>query len=220
MSEVQYRTFEPDLEVRSDGDGRTIVGIAVPWGVRQRIDSQLVEQFRRGAFNGQLRAPHRVRFAREHVTLGGTLIGTTKVLRDDAAGLYGVWRVSKTPAGDETLELVKDGALRELSIGFREGQNKRLHDGTIERVTATLREVAVVMEGAYGEAAVVAGVRSAQPGDDDDQWELRELAQLRLPDTGTTLVIGQRLLAERTPAPAGTPNLDKARALLDNLNLD
>ncbi|WP_188193441.1 HK97 family phage prohead protease [Nonomuraea sp. SYSU D8015] len=157
-----YRSFTPDLEVRSGGDGRTIVGIAVPYGKAQRIDSQLVEQFARGAFNNQIRAAHRIPFAREHVPLGGALIGRTLMLRDDAAGLYGEWRVSKTPTGDETLELVKDGALHQLSIGFRERQNRRLAGGVIERVTATLREVAVVMQGAYGELAAVAAVRSSQ----------------------------------------------------------
>lgn len=165
MDVIAFRTFTPDLEVRSGGDGRTIVGIAVPYGQPVRIDSTLVEQFARGAFNHQLRAPHRVRFAREHLQLGGTLIGVTKVLRDDAAGLYGEWYVSKTPAGDETLELVRDGALRELSIGFREVQNRRLPTGVVERVKADLREVAVVMEGAYGELAVATGVRAATASD-------------------------------------------------------
>lgn len=167
-----YRSFTPDLEVRAGGDGRTIVGIAVPYDVDQRIDSRLVERFARGAFNEQIRAAvervrgvgmpaNRVPFAREHMARGGTLIGTTRVLRDDAAGLYGEWRVSATPSGDETLELVRDGALSQLSIGFREGHNRRSRGGVTERVTAELREVAVVMEGAYGEQALVSAVRQA-----------------------------------------------------------
>lgn len=159
------RTFTPELEIRSaakGGDGRTIVGIAVPFERAQRIDHSLVEQFARGAFNHQIAAAHRVPFAREHMSLGGTLIGRTVALRDDAAGLYGEWRVSKTAAGDETLELVKDGALQDLSIGFRERQNRRLADGTIERTTADLREVSVVLEGAYGAGAMVAAVRAAE----------------------------------------------------------
>lgn len=158
------RRFSPELEVRSTaqgGDGRTIVGIAVPYGRPQRIDPTLVEQFARGAFNHQLSAVRRVGFAREHQTLGGKLIGTTTMLRDDAAGLYGEFRVSKTAAGDETLELVKDGALTDLSIGFRARLSRRLPDGTIERQTAHLREVSVVAEGAYGDGATVSGVRHA-----------------------------------------------------------
>lgn len=175
MTEVAYRSFTPELEIQTrarGGDGRTICGIAVPYGRAQRIDDRLVEQFRRGAFNHQLRDAHRVKLARDHMALGGTLIGATVLLRDDAAGLYGEWRVSNTVVGEETLELVKDGALTDLSIGFRERQNKRLPGGVTERVSADLREVAVVMEGAYGQGALVSAVRSI-----DD--EIDRLAQAR-----------------------------------------
>jgi HK97 family phage prohead protease len=156
-----YRTFAPDLEIRSGGDGRTVVGIAVPWQVPTQVTPRLREQWAEGAFDHQLRALFRVRFAREHVELGGSLIGPTRMLRNDAAGLYGEWYVSRTPVGDETLELVKDGALRQLSIGFRERQNRTLADGTVERVTADLFEVALTMEGAYAELAGVSAVRTA-----------------------------------------------------------
>lgn len=155
-----YRTFRPDLEIRSTGGGRTIVGIAVPWRVPSQITDTLREEFIEGAFDHQLRALQRVRFAREHVDLGGTLIGATRELRNDAAGLYGEWWVSRTPIGDETLELVKDGALSDLSIGFTERQNRHAPDGTVQRVTADLFEVAVTLEGAYGQLAGVGGVRS------------------------------------------------------------
>lgn len=161
MSEMLYRTVTPELELRAKGDGRTIYGIVVPYNTPMRIDSRLTEQFARGAFNHQLNAPNRVRFAREHVNLGGTLIGAAKMLRDDAKGLYGEFRVSRTPVGDETLELVKDGALTQLSVGFREVANGRLPGGIVERLKAHLFEVASVIEGAYGEHAVAAGVRSA-----------------------------------------------------------
>ena len=180
MAEVFTRTFTPELEILTrakGGDGRTIVGIAVPYARPQRIDPRLVEQFSRGAFNAQIKAARRVPFAREHMQLGGTLIGRT-TLRDDAAGLYGEWRVSATTVGDETLELVRDGALDELSIAFREGQNKRLPGGVIERLTAELREVAVVMQGAYGEMATVAGVRSAEEWDDGAAKRLEQARQL------------------------------------------
>lgn len=161
--QVLYRSVATDLELRSKGDGRTITGIAVPYERDQRIDSRLVERFARGAFGSPqdlARAAGRVKFARDHLGRGGTVIGVTTLLRDDTSGLYGEWRVSKTPAGEETLELVRDGALTDLSIGFREGQNRKLSGGVTERVSAELREVAVVLEGAYGEGALVAGVRA------------------------------------------------------------
>jgi HK97 family phage prohead protease len=160
-----FRSYAPDLEVRSGGDGRTICGIVVPYNAPTRIDDRLVEQFARGAFAHQYGKPTRVRLEREHVELGGTLIGAGSLMRDDAAGLYMELRASRTPVGDETLELVKDGALHQLSVGFAERQNRRLAGGVTERVKADLRSVAVVMQGAYGDLAVVGGVRSAGAAD-------------------------------------------------------
>jgi Escherichia/Staphylococcus phage prohead protease len=161
LSGVEYRSFEPDLEIRAGGDGRTVVGIAVPYNRVQQINHNLVEEFVHGAFAHQIRAFHRVPFARDHLGLGGTPIGKTIALREDASGLYGEWRVSATPTGDETLELLRDGVLRELSIGFREDKNRRTPEGVIQRTRAHLREVAVVMEGAYGDKAAVSAVRQA-----------------------------------------------------------
>lgn len=158
------RSFTPELEIRSaakGGDGRTIEGIAVPYFRPQRIDAHLTEQFARGAFNHQIGAPNRVKFSREHLDLGGVLIGKAIELRDDAAGLWGAWRISRTPVGDESLELAKDGVLDELSIGFHERQNKREPDGTITRVTANLVETALVLNGAYKRGALVSAVRNA-----------------------------------------------------------
>jgi HK97 family phage prohead protease len=161
------RTFSPLLEVRSaakGGDGRTIEGIAVPFLRRQRIDHALVEQFAPGAFDHQIRAAHRIAFTRDHISQGGTLIGRATELRNDALGLWGAFRVSATAAGDETLALVADGALSELSVGFRAQKDHTEPDGTITRVRADLVEVSVVLAGAYGSAAEIMAVRSADQG--------------------------------------------------------
>lgn len=170
MSTLETRQFVPaDLEVRSTGDGRTVHGIAVPYGVPQRINDELTEQFDLGVFAHQLRAANRVKFSREHLALGGSLIGPTTLMREDAKGLYWEARASRTPLGDETLELIKDGALRHLSIGFRARPrgSVRLPSGVVARRKADLFEVAIVLEGAYGEAAQTTGVRSAGGIDED-----------------------------------------------------
>jgi HK97 family phage prohead protease len=165
MSDTIVRGFAPELEIRSaakGGDGRTVEGIAVPYNRPQKIDATLTEQFARGAFAAQANAAHRVKFSRDHLAYGGTLIGRAVELRDDAAGLWGAFRVSATPAGEETLELLRDGVLDELSVGFRTAQDRREADGTITRVKAHLVEVSVVLEGAYGRGALVSAVREAQ----------------------------------------------------------
>jgi HK97 family phage prohead protease len=176
------RTFTPLLEVRSaakGGDGRTVEGIAVPYGYKQHIDHTLTEQFAAGAFNHQLNAAFRVPFSRDHMSQGGVLIGRALELRDDAMGLWGRWRVSATQSGDETLALIADGVLSELSVGFRERENRREPDGTITRVRADLREVSVVLAGAYGEHASVLAVRDAADQQDHVRPEQRRIDQVR-----------------------------------------
>ena len=166
MSEMLYRSFRPDIEVRSKGgDGRTVHGILVPWHAPTRITDQLVEEFEAGAFDHQFRAASRIKFAREHLPLGGTLIGAMidGSMRNDVAGLYGELRTARTPIGEETLELIKAGALTDLSVGFRERAdgNRRKPGGIVCRTKADMFEVAITLEGAYGELAMAAGVRSA-----------------------------------------------------------
>lgn len=155
-----YRSFTPQVEVRTSGDGRTVYGIAVPYGAEMRIDSTLTESFARGAFNKQITAANRIVYTRDHQAHGGQIIGRVTQLRDDSAGLYFEARISPTSVGDDTLTLIRDGVLDQHSIGFSAGQDRRLANGTIERVTATLRELSVVPEGAYGELAVASGVRA------------------------------------------------------------
>jgi Escherichia/Staphylococcus phage prohead protease len=161
-----FRSFTPDLEVQSGGDGRLVRGIAVPYNQPQRIDASLTEEFVRGAFDHQMNAIHRVRFWNGHSVQGGVLIGHTVEARDDASGLYGEWRVAKTRDGDDALELIKNGTLDQLSIGFRvtAGGSQRTLDGVVQRTKANLFEVAVVPEGAYGEGATITGVRAVVDG--------------------------------------------------------
>jgi len=160
MTELITRSYTPDLEVRSKGDGRTVEGIVVPYGVAQYIDERLTEQFASGAFDHQVNAAHRIKFTRDHQSHGGKIIGRALSMRNDARGLYMEFRVSNTETGNETLELLKDEALTDLSIGFYAVSNRALPNGVLERTKANLFEVSVVPEGAYGEEAMVSAVRA------------------------------------------------------------
>lgn len=188
--ETIYRPVDADLEImraeQGGSDGRTVYGILVPWNHPQRIDATLTEQFERGSADHVIaagergRAPgglpaYRMHFAREHVRQGGSPVGRTCLLRDDSAGLYGEWRVSATPTGDELLELIKDGVYRELSVGFRAAPqwSRRMGDGTLSRTRFDPFEAAAVLRGAYADAAFVGGVR-------DESDEVAGLARDRL----------------------------------------
>lgn len=161
MSDLYHRSFQINLEHRAGGDGRTISGIAVPYDVEQRISGQLVEVFRKGAFADVVRAPFRVKLLRGHDAKAMPL-GRATMLKETDQGLYAEMRVSQTRAGDEVLELIKDGALDQLSIGFMPLKNRKRDDGVIERIKAHLAEISLVTFGAYGDLATVSGVRDSE----------------------------------------------------------
>jgi HK97 family phage prohead protease len=157
MSLVHVRSWSAALEVRGD-DGRTIVGIAVPYGQSATIGYRTTETFVRGAFTGA--DPSGIPLAATHPKDGAELpIGVTTELREEADGLHGAWRVSRTQLGDEVLELVRDGALSGLSIGFIElpGGNQWTADRShVTRTRAALDHVAVVRVPAYPGARIAA----------------------------------------------------------------
>lgn len=195
-SQMLFRAAEDwaDLEVRSVGDEGIIHGIAVPWNRPTRIDAHLTEEFVRGAFDGQMKrnGARSVFLSRDHLPMGGSPIGRLMTMRNDAAGLYIEGKVSPTMVGEETLTLVRDGVLDRFSIGFVVGQNQRSTDGVTRRVSATLREVAIVLNPAYKDA-LVAGVRSQ------------------------ACSCGAAHVAEEEPAPAGMTRSEELALLLAGL---
>jgi len=161
-NEIENRKYTVEFELRlSGGDGRTIYGLAVPYDKEQRISSTLTEVFRKGVFADVIRAPHRVKLLRGHGE--NNVLGRATLLKETDDGLYAEFRISKTREGDEALELVKDGALDQLSIGFMPIKNRKRSDGVMERIKAHLAEVSLVTFGAYGDMAAIAGVREGEP---------------------------------------------------------
>jgi HK97 family phage prohead protease len=155
---ILYRTFTAALEVRDDGDGRTLEGTVVPFGVETRIGPRLVEVFHPGAFAGTDSATLPLLALHDRETLP---IGIGVELRDEPTRWWGAFRVSKTRLGDEVLELVR--ALTGLSVGFLPvvGGDRWNADRTrVERVKALAHHVGVVPFPAYNDARIAA-VRAA-----------------------------------------------------------
>jgi HK97 family phage prohead protease len=177
-----HRAIPTELEVRG-GDGRTVHGIVVPYDRPTDITEArgtYRERFARGAFNGQLADPAaigRVRLLSQHKRDTNPL-GRAVELRDDTVGLVGAFRVSATQAGDEALELVRDGALDAFSIGFRPLGDEWNRDRTeVVRQRAQLHEVSLVTFPAYQDALVAgvrAGIRSVSPEDAARRFALLE----------------------------------------------
>src|SRR5829696_6559354 len=177
------RCYYPSgLQLRDGGDGRTLVGPVLPWGVEARVLDRgrlVVESFERGALAGT--DPARVPLTATHPRDAGTLpIGVTVELeeRDDAA--WGAWKVSKTALGDEVLELARDGVPLGLSVGFAEvagGSRWSVDRRRVTRTRAQLDHVAVVRVPAYAGAGVV-GVRGLGVAGGTSATPLLDLARL------------------------------------------
>jgi HK97 family phage prohead protease len=180
QSKVENRSYFAELEYRIEGDGRTITGIAVPYDIEQKVAPGLTEVFRKGAFADVVKAAFRVKLLRGHDAQALPL-GRATLLRETDKGLYGEFRISNTKAGDEVLELVKDGALDQLSIGFMPLKNRKRADGVVERLKAHLAEVSLVTFGAYGDLASVTGMRDLTDVDSPRLDAAREiLAKLKV----------------------------------------
>jgi uncharacterized protein len=165
---IHLREYTSTLAVRDGGDGRTLHGPVLPWGVEARVMDAgrlVTETFERGALAGT--DPGRVPLTATHPRDAGTLpIGVTLAIDERADAAWGEWRVSKTMLGDEVLELARDGVPLGLSIGFAEVPGGSRWSADRQRVTRTralLDHIAVVRVPAYAGAGVV-GVRDLATG--------------------------------------------------------
>jgi HK97 family phage prohead protease len=173
MPEYLIRAHPVDLSIR--GDGRTVTGLAAPFDAVAEVSDgagRYSEVFRAGAFARTIAERANVKLLAQH-NRESLPIGRTSLLREDRAGLYMEARVSQTRQGDEVLELVRDGALDALSIGFTPVRERMAKDGTTERLEVRLREISITPFPAY-ETALIGGVR------DDALFLSRDAALRRL----------------------------------------
>ena len=165
---IMTRGFDVALEVRSDGDGRTVLGRAVPYGQTAPIGGGKSERFVMGAFSRQIGGGqlHTVKLHASHSgrQAGDILsqVGKTVHLAEQSDGLHGAWQLYDTAAGDHVLQLVKTGEVTGLSIGFKALDTKLGSDGAYERHGAHLDHVALTTSPVYAGAQVTA-VRSEHP---------------------------------------------------------
>lgn len=86
----------------------------------------------------------------------GRAVGMSRSWQDGAAGLDAVFRLRRSPEGDQALEDVHDGYLPGLSVGFLPLSRHRGLDGVAEVSEGRLVEVSLVLVGAYDGAKVLA----------------------------------------------------------------
>jgi len=156
---LERRIAPVHLELREDG--RTLAGLAVPYGVEVRVGSRFTERFAFGAFADARPEDVPVLATHDHEDLP---IGRAITLAETPAGLEAELRVSQTRRGDEVLELVKDGAVTGLSVGFVPVEDRWNPARTVvERVKAKLVELSLTAFPQYADARILAVREEQEP---------------------------------------------------------
>lgn len=154
----RHSELRAKLDQAADAVPGTISGLAAP------LDTPIVQGpirhiLRPGVFSRQFRDPARVKILGQHITWSNPIGALTELGERDAAIVFAgrIIDSPKIPAAQETLELIREGVLDEVSIGFDWGKwtEEWADDGTvtITHTKAQLLELSVVSWGAAGRAA-------------------------------------------------------------------
>ncbi len=196
-----------DLIVRSDGDGRTVEAYAAVFGQPTEITDHYghyYEVIDRSAFDGVIKRGVKpaVFFNHARDIFGrpsekwSAPIGVHRSIIADGRGLRVSAYISRTPAGDEALELMRDGAVDGFSFSGKPNRSKELAPATAGDLKTVYRQELGLAE--YGpavfrayEGARVLALRSQQIADELGEMTPDQLAELiavlrtRVPDLAT-----------------------------------
>jgi HK97 family phage prohead protease len=161
--EFKSLKFEADI----DPDARTFEGYAAAYG-NTDSDNDVIEQ---GAFAKSIKEgfpAKRIKVLWQHKA--DMPIGLPIDMREDSKGLWVKSRISKTAKGDEAIELMRDGVIDRLSVGFSIPGGKSAIDGQGIRhiYEGKLFEYSLVTWPA-NDQAIITGVKTLK--------EMREFAE-------------------------------------------
>lgn len=203
------------LDIKAIGDDGVIEGYASAWDVVDSANEAVV----RGAFKTSLanakRGGRRVKMLHQHNR--EEVIGVWDEVAEDDTGLRVKGRLLKdvSPLAMTTYGLLREGALDELSIGYREVETKKdpSRPGVLLLKQLDLREVSVVTFGALGQSARIDTVKSIL--DEGRLPTVREFEE-HLRDAGFSKSLAAAIAAKATPHLRGEPEA-KADDALDFL---
>lgn len=112
METPEFTTAVQGLEYKSVGDQWQVEGYVATYGETDRVNDVLLP----GAFTQSLASGRKTRLLFLHQR--DQILGAPLEVKDDSHGLFGRFRISKTPLGEYVYQLVKDTVLDSFSIGF------------------------------------------------------------------------------------------------------
>lgn len=162
--ELQHKNFA--LEVKSEGD-RTFEGYAAVFNNVDSVNDIILP----GAFSASLASGRKVRLCWQHES--DEVVGVPDDLREDGVGLYIKGRIATTSCGNDAYELLKMGAIDQMSIGYMVDEHEYRPDGVRLLKKLTLFEVSFVTFPA-NERAKITNVKTAPENERDFEKFLRE----------------------------------------------
>lgn len=193
-----------------DMDERTFKGYASTWD-----EDKVGDVIHQGAFIKSINEGFpagRIKVLWQH----NEPLGMPVEMREDNYGLYVKGKISKTRLGDEALELMRDGVVDRMSIGFMIPQGKADYD---EDGVRHIREVKLMefspVTFPANEAAIITGVKNIE--------QALEFAQVSdYPALIKRLDNLKALIEQKQPPstvePVEPPELDEMKSLIESLS--
>ena len=167
-----------ELRIRSKDEGVQVTGVNFPKRlielivapydektiVHQPYGYPVVESYCRGAFDGIQRRPNRIKVNRDH-KFERTIGKAVALYPSREEGLVAELKIARTDLGDETLALAEEEIL-DASAGFLpmpDGEEWNRARTEVKIRKAWLGHIALVPEGAYEGARVLAVRNAAKP---------------------------------------------------------
>lgn len=143
-------TASPVTISAADGEGRReIMGVAAPYNVEAQVADGTTVKFLPGSLPTTGAAP---KLVMNHDLTAAIGVVTERV--EDEDGVYFVARISKTVAGNDALELAKDGVLDAVSVGAEPIDAEYDDNGVLVVALAKWLELSLVPLGAFPQARI------------------------------------------------------------------
>lgn len=218
MSDLQTRDFKIAPTPEAEDAPRTVRGLAVPYGVENELFDGYFETIAPGALAPRTETDTSLKLVYRHDEPIGLITSATET--DEGIEIEA--RFSDTQTARDAYQLVRDGVIDRLSIGFIPLTYERTEDerGTHTTITSlALREVSLVPFPAYQTAAITE-VRTKQTDPterntptmtDTTEYALAaDLADLR---ADLTAIEQRAALADKTPAKRATDTRTPGEAI-------
>jgi HK97 family phage prohead protease len=135
---IEFASPIPIMELKTDGDDWEVSGYV---SIFNTIDLGK-DMVCPGAFAKSLKSGRKVRFLYSHDPR--SVLGVPKELKEDNKGLFGRFKISRTRLGEETHQLLKDGAIDSFSFGYQASDYSYNVDDVRELKTIELYEASLV----------------------------------------------------------------------------